>query len=50
MEIRGRPLKVILEFPDSDAANRFYDSEDYASLKQERLAVSEGNLMILEGV
>ena len=41
---------VVLEFGSVEQAKEFYDSEDYAPVKQIRLRSSNSNLVIVEGV
>ncbi len=41
---------VILEFPDLDAANRWYDSPEYQPLKALRLAATRGNMVFVQGL
>ena len=40
---------VLLEFPNMDAARRWYDSPEYAPLLAMRLKASKANLVIVEG-
>ncbi len=44
------PMKVLLEFPDAAAIRRWYDSPDYQAILPNRLAHSDANFMIIEGV
>ena len=41
---------VILEFPDVDAARRWYESDEYRELLAIRQRASEGELVITEGL
>jgi uncharacterized protein (DUF1330 family) len=41
---------VVLEFPDAEAARRWYGSEDYAPLVELRQRASVGHLLLVEGV
>jgi uncharacterized protein (DUF1330 family) len=41
---------VILEFPDVDAARRWYDSVEYQELLAIRTRAAEGELVITEGL
>jgi uncharacterized protein (DUF1330 family) len=41
---------VILEFPDVDAARRWYESDEYKALLVMRQRAAEGELVITEGV
>jgi uncharacterized protein (DUF1330 family) len=41
---------VILEFPSTEQARRWYDSEEYRPLKARRLEASTANLVLVEGV
>jgi uncharacterized protein (DUF1330 family) len=41
---------VLLEFPSSEQARRWYDSEEYRPLKAMRLKASTGNLVLVDGV
>ena len=40
---------VVLEFPSSDHARRWYDSPGYAAAKQIRQRASGGNIVLVEG-
>lgn len=40
---------VILEFPTMEAAQRFYDSDDYAPLLQLRLETADSQIILVEG-
>ena len=42
--------QVILEFPDMDALLAFYNSPEYARLKDLRQRISVGNLVAIAGV
>jgi uncharacterized protein (DUF1330 family) len=41
---------VLVEFPSSEQARRWYDSEEYRPLKAMRLKASTGNLILVDGV
>jgi len=41
---------VMLEFPDDDAARRWYDSPEYQELVKHRHAASSGNAVLLTGI
>jgi uncharacterized protein (DUF1330 family) len=41
---------VIIEFPDLDAARGWYESEDYAPLRELRRSASDTDIMVVEGV
>lgn len=41
---------VMIEFPDLDAARRWYDSADYAELKALRLSAVRGNAVLMGGL
>ena len=49
---QGRKLAanftVIIEFPDLEAANRWYDSAEYQPLKAIRLAATRGNMVFID--
>ncbi|MGH7075516.1 MAG: DUF1330 domain-containing protein [Stellaceae bacterium] len=40
---------VVLEFPNLDAARRFYDNAEYAPVKALRLASARSDVMLVEG-
>lgn len=42
--------RVILEFPTLDAAQKWWDSTEYAAPKELRRANSKGRLILIEGV
>lgn len=42
--------RVILEFPSLDAAQKWWDSTEYAAPKELRRANSKGRLILIEGV
>jgi uncharacterized protein (DUF1330 family) len=45
------PLRlVIIEFPDVDAARGWYESADYAALRELRQAGSKTDIVVVEGV
>ena len=41
---------VVLEFPDADAARRFYDSPEYRSARAERAGAANMKLLLVEGL
>ncbi len=41
---------VIIEFPDLDAADRLYSSDEYKDLLDVRLGATRGNLIVLNGI
>jgi uncharacterized protein (DUF1330 family) len=41
---------VLLEFPSTEQAMRWYDSEEYRPLKAMRMKASTANLVVVEGV
>jgi uncharacterized protein (DUF1330 family) len=41
---------VLLEFPDVEAARRWYDSDEYRPLKAMRLKASKSNFIVVDGV
>ena len=41
---------VVLEFPSSEQARRWYDSPDYRELKAMRLKAAKSSLVLVEGV
>jgi len=45
----GLHRRVVLEFPDKDAARAFYDSEEYAPLLDLRLASATSTLSLVDG-
>jgi uncharacterized protein (DUF1330 family) len=40
---------VIIEFPDMDAARRWYESDGYAPLRELRRSASKTNIIVVEG-
>ncbi len=42
--------RVIIEFPSTEAAKQWWDSEEYKAPKAMRRANSKGRLILLEGV
>ena len=40
---------VLIEFPDSAAAHAWWESEEYAPLKQMRRDASDTNILLVEG-
>jgi uncharacterized protein (DUF1330 family) len=41
---------VVLEFPDTDTARRFYDSPEYRAARAERAGAARMNMVLVEGV
>ncbi len=41
---------VVIEFPDVAAARRWYESDDYAPLRELRRSASTTNIMVVEGI
>jgi uncharacterized protein (DUF1330 family) len=41
---------VIIEFPDLDAARGWYESDDYAPLRELRRGASETHIYVVEGL
>tara|TARA_B100000579_G_scaffold252803_1_gene207999 strand:+ start:353 stop:640 length:288 start_codon:yes stop_codon:yes gene_type:complete len=41
---------VLLEFPDREAAENFYNSEEYIPIKQMRLAAGNNTSVIVDGI
>jgi uncharacterized protein (DUF1330 family) len=41
---------VVIEFPDLDAARGWYESEDYAPLRELRRSASKTDIVMVEGV
>jgi uncharacterized protein (DUF1330 family) len=50
LEGEGRSRNVIIEFPDVDAATRFYNSAEYQAVLPIALANSEREMVLVEGV
>jgi uncharacterized protein (DUF1330 family) len=40
---------VVIEFPDVDAARRWYDSPEYGEAKREREGAANGKIIVVEG-
>jgi uncharacterized protein (DUF1330 family) len=40
---------VLIEFPDADAARAWWESDEYAPLKQMRREASDTNILLVEG-
>lgn len=40
---------VVTEFPDIDAAKRFYQSPEYQAAREKRLGAADFNMMVVEG-
>jgi uncharacterized protein (DUF1330 family) len=46
-----RPTRiVVVEFPNADAARRFYDSPEYEIARAERAGAARMNFVLVEGV
>jgi len=46
-----RPNRVVvLEFPDAEAARRFYDSPEYVAARAARAGAAKMNIVLVEGV
>ena len=41
---------VVLEFPDADAARRFYDSPEYRAARAARAGAAVMNMLLVEGI
>ena len=41
---------VILQFPDSDTAKRFYDSPEYRAARDQRAGAAMMNMVLVEGI
>ena len=41
---------VVIEFPDLDTARGWYESEDYAPLRELRRSASETDIYVVEGI
>lgn len=51
--LEGQPFNkriVVVEFPDSDAARRFYNSKEYQQARELRLPVSSAQFILIEGI
>jgi uncharacterized protein (DUF1330 family) len=44
------PRLVVIEFPDADAARGWYESDDYAPLRELRRSASDTDIVLVEGV
>jgi len=50
LEGAWEPLRmVVIEFPDTEAARAWWESEEYAPLKQLRRDASDTNIVLVEG-
>jgi uncharacterized protein (DUF1330 family) len=50
--LEGNPMPerfFIIEFPTTDAARRWYQSEDYQEARNVRLSSSHGRVLLIEG-
>lgn len=50
LEGAGRDRHVIFRFADMDTARRWYASDSYKQIEPLRLASSEGELLLIEGL
>jgi uncharacterized protein (DUF1330 family) len=51
LEGEYKPLRVvIIEFPDLDAARGWYESDDYAPLRELRRSASKTDIYVVEGI
>jgi uncharacterized protein (DUF1330 family) len=51
LEGKWAPVRlVIMEFPDMEAARGWYESDDYAALRELRQAGSKTDIVVVEGV
>jgi uncharacterized protein (DUF1330 family) len=51
LEGSWRPNRIVLlEFPDVDAAKRFYDSPEYREARALRANAAKGNFVVVEGL
>jgi uncharacterized protein (DUF1330 family) len=51
LEGSWRPHRVVLlEFPDVEAAKRFYDSPEYREARALRANAAKGNIVVVEGL
>ena len=41
---------VVLEFPDAEAARRWYDSPEYSEAREARAGASKGSFIVVDGV
>ena len=51
--LEGEPMPeriVIIEFPDAEAAHRWYRSDDYEAALKQRLSSSHGRVFLIDGV
>lgn len=50
--LEGAPIDgaVILRFPDMTAARAWYDSPEYAAVKDQRIAATEGRAILVESL
>ncbi len=44
------PRIVVIEFPDQETAQRWYDSAEYTGIKGGRTAASDGRMAIVDGI
>jgi uncharacterized protein (DUF1330 family) len=44
------PERIIIEFPDSAMARRWYRSDEYQAAAKVRLATSHGRVFLIDGV
>ncbi len=50
MEGQGRARNVVIEFPDMAAGRGWFNSDTYQAARRHRLAVSQGELLLVEGL
>ena len=50
--LEGAPIDgaVVLRFPDRASARAWYDSPEYAAVKDQRIAATEGRAILLESL
>lgn len=44
------PRIVVLEFPDLETAQRWYNSPEYSAIKGGRTSASDGRMVLVEGI
>jgi uncharacterized protein (DUF1330 family) len=50
LEGQWAPRIVVLEFPDLETAQRWYNSPEYTAIKGGRTSASEGRMVLVEGI
>ncbi len=50
LEGSGHDRNVIIEFPDMESAERWYNSPEYQAIAPIRAANSQGSLVVIQGV